>query len=197
MASQSPRRRELLAQIGVCFDLLLPDALDETESLEDILDQEPPDVYVQRVTLAKFEAASKRFSALDLPLAPILCADTTVAIGNLVLGKPHSREHAYEMIERLQNDTHHVYTAVVIALPTTKNAEQFLRLSTSEVTVLPMSSLEVQQYVESGECMGKAGAYAIQGKMAAYIQHIQGSYSGIMGLPLCETAQLLKQFQVI
>ncbi|MGL4667086.1 MAG: Maf family protein [Saezia sp.] len=197
LASQSPRRRELLAQIGVRYELLLPKEGDDTEGLEAVWEHEPPKDYVQRVTLAKLGAAFVRHAELQLPQAPILCSDTTVALGNMILGKPQSAEHACEMLGMLQNGKHHVYSAVVVAMPQTKELIPYLRLSVSEVTMLPMTAHDIEGYVASGECMGKAGAYAIQGRMAAYIGHIAGSYSGIMGLPLCETAQLLKQFRIL
>lgn len=197
LASQSPRRRELLAQIGVRYELLLPQEGEDVESLEEVWEHEPPKDYVQRVTLAKLKAAFVRHAELQLPQAPVLCSDTTVALGHVILGKPQSQEHACEMLGMLQNRRHHVYSAVALALPQTKDVIPCLRLNVSEVTMLPMSAQEIRRYVASGECMGKAGAYAIQGRMAAYIEHIAGSYSGIMGLPLCETAQLLKQFQIL
>lgn len=197
LASQSPRRRELLEQIDVRYELLLPEAGDDTESLELVLEKEPPQEYVQRVTLAKLKAALVRHGKQGLPQAPILCSDTTVALGDKILGKPENEAHACEMLALLQNGRHHVYSAVVIALPQMDEIAPCLQLSASEVTLLPMSSKEIAEYVASGECMGKAGAYAIQGRMAAYVKHIAGSYSGIMGLPLCETAQLLKYFRVM
>lgn len=201
LASQSPRRRELLDQIGVRYELLLPDRGDDAEGLEAVIGDELPEDYVGRVTLAKLWAAFARHEKRQLPLAPILCSDTTVALSGLIFGKPENEAHACEILMRLQGCTHQVYSAVAVALPGIGCARDdlvsCLRLSVSDVTLLPMSEHDVERYVASGECMGKAGAYGIQGRMAAYVQHISGSYSGIMGLPLCETAQLLRQFGVL
>ncbi|MFT3856167.1 MAG: Maf family protein [Aquabacterium sp.] len=188
LASQSPRRRQLLDQLGVRHELLLPDPDEDAESLEDERPGESPEDYVQRVTLAKWQAAvqrrAKRAGKGGWAEAPILCADTTVALGDEILGKPRDAAHAAEMLARLSGHVHRVLTAVVV------NGD--LRLSTSHVVWRHLSPDEIERYVASGEPMGKAGAYAIQGRSGAWTQHMEGSYSGIMGLPLFETAELLK-----
>lgn len=188
LASQSPRRRQLLDQLGVRHELLLPDPDEDAESLETERPGEFPEDYVQRVTLAKWEAAvarrARRAAQGGWLEAPILCADTTVALGNEILGKPGDTAHAAEMLARLSGQSHKVLTAVVV------NGQ--LRLSVSHVQWRALSPDEISRYVASGEPMGKAGAYAIQGRSGAWTQHMDGSYSGIMGLPLFETAELLK-----
>lgn len=190
LASQSPRRRQLLDQLGVSHRLLLPDAHEDAEGLEAVLPNERPEDYVQRVTLAKWEAARHRLQRRreavghDWEVGPILCADTTVAIDNDILGKPADDADAASMLSRLSGREHRVLTAVVV--------EGGLRLSTSHVRWRVLSADEIDRYVASGEPMGKAGAYAIQGRSGAWTERIDGSYSGIMGLPLFETAELLK-----
>lgn len=189
LASQSPRRRQLLDQLGVRHELLLPDAHEDAEALEAEQPGEAPEDYVQRVTLAKWQAATERLrrrAAQDARwrLAPILCADTTVAVGNQILGKPQDAVDAARMLRLLSGGTHRVLTAVVV--------EAGLRVSTSHVTWRVLDEGEIARYVASGEPMGKAGAYAIQGRSGAWTARIDGSYSGIMGLPLYETAELLK-----
>lgn len=188
LASQSPRRRQLLDQLGVRHELLLPDPDEDAESLEAERPGESPEDYVQRVTLAKWQAAvqrrERRAARGGWPDAPILCADTTVALGDEILGKPSDAAHAMQMLQRLSGRSHRVLTAVVI--------NGGLRLSTSHVQWRSLDEDEIQRYVAGGEPMGKAGAYAIQGKSGAWTQHVDGSYSGIMGLPLFETAELLK-----
>ena len=189
LASQSPRRSQLLTQLGVRHELLLPDAGEDAEGIEAVLPNEPPARYVQRVTRLKLEAALQRLQRRGLPAAPVLCADTTVALGNTIYAKPADAEDAVRMLRDLSGQTHVVYTAVAIG--TASQCEQ--ACSTSEVTFAPMSDAEIRAYVASGEPMGKAGAYAVQGLAAAHIARISGSYTGIMGLPLFETAQLLKR----
>lgn len=184
LASQSPRRRQLLDQLGVRHELLLPDEHEDAEALEAERSGESPEDYVQRVTLAKWEAARERLERRAWPPAPVLCADTTVAIGDDILAKPLDPPDAARMLARLSGRTHRVLTAVVV--------DGLLRLSTSHVTWRVVEPHEIERYVASGEPMGKAGAYAIQSQAAAWMQHIDGSYSGIMGLPLYETAELLK-----
>ena len=189
LASQSPRRSQLLTQLGIAHELLLADAAEDAESLEDPIAGESPLDYVQRVTKLKLEAAIRRLQVRGLPPAPVLCADTTVALGNTIYAKPADAEDAVRMLRDLSGQTHVVYTAVAIG--TASQCEQ--ACSTSEVTFAPMSDAEIRAYVASGEPMGKAGAYAVQGLAAAHIARISGSYTGIMGLPLFETAQLLKR----
>lgn len=199
LASQSPRRQELLKQIDVDYELLLPDEHEDVEILEAVHDGEDPVTYVQRVTLLKLKASLARHQVRQLSAAPILCSDTTVALGHKIIGKPENENHACSILMMLQNEVHQVYSAVAIALPQHKQINALknepmieMRLSTSHVHMAAMSQEEIMHYVQSGESMGKAGAYAIQGRMAAFIERVEGSYSGIMGLPLFETAQLLQ-----
>ena len=192
LASQSPRRQELLRQLDVRFELLLPaDAAqaDALEALEARIGREAPRRYVARVTRLKAEAALARLKARGLPSRPVLCADTTVARGLEIYGKPGSPEEAATMLKALAGSTHRVLTAVVVA----QGKRVFEAVSESTVEFAPMTRAQIAAYVASGEPFGKAGAYAVQGRVAAYIRNIRGSYSGIMGLPLYETAQLLEQ----
>ena len=190
LASQSPRRRQLLEQLGVRQEPLLPDADEDAESLEIVLAREVPLAYVQRVTLLKLEAALKRRLRRGLTAAPVLCADTTVALGQVLFGKPLDADDAARMLRQLSGRSHRVLTAV--ALGTARRRQ--LAVSVSRVTFTDLSRRQIDAYVASGEPMGKAGAYAVQGRAAAFISELRGSYSGIMGLPMFETAQLLNQF---
>jgi septum formation protein len=192
LASQSPRRRQLLTQIGVRFEPLLPDAGEDAEALEAVLPDEAPADYVGRVTLAKLAAARTRLLARGLPAAPILCADTTVALDARILGKPADDEEAARMLEQLAGRTHTVLSAVAVVEGPHAAFEPQLRVQVSSVRVRALSSDEIVRYVASGESQGKAGAYAIQSQAAAWVEHIEGSHSGIMGLPLFETAELLR-----
>jgi septum formation protein len=196
LASQSPRRRQLLEQLGVRYELLLADDTEDAEALEVVLPNEAPRAYVQRVTLLKLQAALARMKRRGLPLAPVLCSDTTVALGKTILGKPDDAKHAAQILGALSGQTHRVLTSV--AMGTLSKAGKPLKteqaLSVSNVRFAALTRTQIQTYVASGEPMGKAGAYAVQGRAAAYIEHISGSYSGIMGLPMFETAQLLREF---
>lgn len=192
LASQSPRRRRLLEQIGVRHELLLPAAHEDAEALEQALPDEAPDDYVLRVTLAKLEAARTRLLARGLPAAPILCADTTVALGPRIFGKPADDEDAALMLQALSGRTHRVLTAVALAEAPHAAFVAQCGLQVSNVRFRELSPEEIVRYVASGESQGKAGAYAIQSQAAAWVEHIEGSYSGIMGLPLFETAEMLK-----
>jgi septum formation protein len=189
LASQSPRRSQLLTQLGVEHTLLLADPQEDAESLEEHIAGESPLDYVQRVTWLKLEAALKRLPMRGLPPAPVLCADTTVALGDTIYAKPADAEDAVRMLRALSGQSHVVLTAVAIGMA--ERVEQ--ACSISDVTFAAMSEAEIRAYVASGEPMGKAGAYAVQGGAGAYISRINGSYTGIMGLPLYETAQLLKR----
>ncbi len=193
LASQSPRRAQLLNMLGVEFELLLADASEDAESLEVVLKNEVPRAYVQRVTGLKLDAALARMKKRELPPAPVICSDTTVALGRVIYGKPESDADAVRMLNDLQGHTHRVLTAVAIQSGKTR----VQALSVSKVTFATMSLKQIKAYVASGEPMGKAGAYAIQGRAAAYVSHISGSYSGIMGLPMHETALLLAELKVI
>jgi septum formation protein len=188
LASQSPRRRQLLEQLGVRHELLLPDAEEDAESLEAVLKNEAPATYVQRVTGLKLDAAVARMKRRKLPAAPILCSDTTVAMGRVIYGKPDDAKDATRMLRELSGGTHRVLTAVAVQV----GRRRFEALSTSRVSFDELTPAEIRRYVASGEPMGKAGAYAVQGRVAMHISQIDGSYSGIMGLPLRETALLLK-----
>ena len=192
LASQSPRRAQLLEQIGVRYQLLLPDADEAAESLEAELPGEPPRDYVQRVTRLKLGAALQRWQRRALPPAPILCADTTVALDGRILGKPVDAVDATDMLRSLSGRTHAVFTAIALALPPSGTVEQ--TLCTSQVTFDSLDEARIAAYVSTGEPFGKAGAYGVQGHAATLIAHIDGSFSGVMGLPLFETAVLLRRF---
>ena len=192
LASQSPRRQQLLGQIGVRFELLLPRPDEDAEALEALMDGELPAAYVERVTRAKLQAARARLAAAGLAAAPILCSDTTVVLGRRILGKPVDAADAAKTLRLLSGKTHRVITAVALA----GDGRESLVTSTSRVRFAPISDADIASYVASGEPFGKAGAYAIQSSAAAWIAHIDGSYSGIMGLPLHETAMLLKAAHV-
>jgi septum formation protein len=190
LASQSPRRSQLLAQIGVAHELLLPGAEEDAEALEIVQPGELPETYCARVTAAKLDAALERLASRGLAAAPILCADTTVAVDDLILGKPEDDADARRILTLLSGRSHRVITAVAVADASLRAAA----LSVSQVEFAPLSAGQIDRYIASREPFGKAGAYAIQSQAAAWIVKIAGSYSGIMGLPLFETAQLLDKF---
>jgi septum formation protein len=192
LASQSPRRRQLLAQLGVRHELLLPDASEDAEALEAEIAGELALDYVERVTRAKVQAARQRWRRRGLAEAPILCSDTTVALGRRILGKPADADEAHRTLRLLSGRTHRVITAVAVAF----GRRSALAVNVSRVQFAAIGDDDIARYVASGEPFGKAGAYAIQSAAAAWIGHIEGSYSGIMGLPLYETAQLLRQARV-
>jgi len=202
LASQSPRRQELLTQMGVKFELLLADPSEDAESLEIQLSDEQALVYVKRVTLAKLAAAKQRLHARGLDSAPILCADTTVAltlddgksIKEIILGKPTDHQDAKRILQLLSGKTHQVHTAVAVLASLHVNDDQpKLLVSSSQVTFKSLTDEEINAYILTNEPMGKAGAYGIQGIGGCLISNISGSYSGIMGLPLFETSQLLNE----
>lgn len=188
LASRSPRRQELLRQIGVPFRLLVSGDVQEDERLERIETGESPTRYVARVALAKAQAGRARLEQSGETDAPVLASDTTVAIGGRIYGKPHDEADAHRILGELSGRTHRVLSAVVVA--TRREARSAIQVSRVRFTRL--SALEIERYVASGEAFGKAGAYAIQGLAACFIRRIEGSYSGIMGLPLYETARLLR-----
>ncbi len=188
LASQSPRRRQLLDQIGVRHELLLADADEDVEALERVRAGELPEAYVERVTRAKLRAASRRMRSRSLAPAPILCADTTVALGAGIFGKPLDGADAARMLGLLSGRSHRVISAVAVAA----RGRTRLAVSISRVRFAPLTPERIDRYVASGEPFGKAGAYAIQSVAAAWIERIDGSYTGIMGLPLHETAALLE-----
>jgi septum formation protein len=199
LASQSPRRQELLTQMGVKFELLLADPSEDAESLEIQLPDEPALVYVKRVTLAKLAAAKQRLHARGLDLAPILCADTTVALmledgKEIILGKPADQQDAKRILQTLSGKTHQVHTAVaVLGKPHMNDVQPRLLISSSQVTFKSLTDEEINAYILTNEPMGKAGAYGIQGIGGCLISSILGSFSGIMGLPLFETSQLMHE----
>jgi septum formation protein len=189
LASQSPRRAQLLDQLGVRHEPLLAGPDEDAEALEAARPGESPSAYVRRVTALKLDAAVERHRRRGLSPAPILCADTTVALGRDILGKPDDAADACRMLERLSGTTHRVLTAVALQ----HGLDRHAALQVSRVRFAPLSHAEIDAYAASGEPMGKAGAYAIQGRAGAFVEHIAGSHSGIMGLPLHETARLLRQ----
>lgn len=190
LASASPRRHQLLEQIGIIHEVLdIPSPPGEDEPIHS---GESPLEYVQRTALDKAKRARIWINEQDPSQydrdRPTLTADTTVALANLVLGKPADRDDAVRILSMLANRDHVVYTAIVL----THRDRQWTDLSTSIVTFGEMTSQDINQYIDTGEPYGKAGAYGIQGFAAKYIKNINGSYTGIMGLPLYETSQLLK-----
>jgi len=193
LASRSPRRRELLAQIGVRFHLLLFRARpgQDVEVDETPLAGEAAAVYVERVARIKADAGWRRMLQRNLPRAPVLSADTTVSVDGRILGKPAGREDAAAMLGSLSGREHEVLTAVAL------KHDDWLEsaVSRSEVLFKKLSAAEIADYVESGEADDKAGAYAIQGRAARFIVELRGSYSGVMGLPLYETSQLLEKMR--
>ena len=189
LASQSPRRRQLLEQIGMRCEMLLATDDEDVESLEATIAGELPVAYVERVTRAKLKAAIARRASRGLDAAPILCADTTVALGRTILGKPADAADALRTLSLLAGRTHRVITAVAVA--SASGTRTRLATSVSHVRFAPLSRARIDRYIAGGEPFGKAGAYAIQGAASAWTERIGGSYTGIMGLPLHETAALL------
>ncbi|HJV72619.1 MAG TPA: Maf family protein [Noviherbaspirillum sp.] len=191
LASKSPRRRELLRQIGVEFELLL--LRDQSprgpEVSEEVLPGEKPEDYVVRVTHEKVEHAARIMLLRRLPMRPLLAADTTVAIDGRILGKPADTAEAMEMLRLLSGRTHQVLTSV--ALDYDENITQITQIS--DVTLSKLSEDTMRAYCATPEPYDKAGGYGIQGMAAVFVERIAGSYTGIMGLPLHETAKLIKQ----
>jgi septum formation protein len=195
LASRSPRRRELLHQIGVPFDTLLfraPPREDE-DVCEDVLPGEAVEAYVVRVARAKAQGGVERVAARRLQRQPVLSADTTLELDGTIIGKPESPAHAEDILSRLSGRDHQVLTAVALAHQ--DRVEH--RLNQSVVHFRALSHTEIKRYVAGGEPMDKAGAYGIQGFAATFIADIKGSYTGIMGLPLFETAELLRHFKLL
>jgi septum formation protein len=189
LASQSPRREELLTQIGVGFKVFVRKAEGAVDAVdESVLPDELPVDYVQRVARVKAEAGCRGIQAQGLPALPLLAADTTVVADRSILGKPGSDAEAARMLKSLSGRTHRVFTAVALVW----QDSVALALSESSVTMRELADDEIARYVETREPMGKAGAYAVQGLAAVFISRIEGSYSGVMGLPLYETANLLR-----
>jgi septum formation protein len=195
LASRSPRRRELLTQVGVRFEPLLfrDGARRDADTDESVLAGETPDAYVMRVTQLKARAAWERVvMRRGLRRMPVLAADTTVALGGEVFGKPVDREDAVRMLSALSGTQHRVLTAVAVSM----DERLEIAVSVSLVTFAPVSEERIRTYADSGEPFDKAGAYAIQGRAGAFVERIEGSYSGVMGLPLFETTALLRQFGI-
>ena len=201
LASQSPRRAELLAQLGVSHRLLLAGVDEDAEELEAIHGLEAPASYVQRVTKLKLNAAVARAKQRDLwtkqDARPILCADTTVVMGRTIYGKPDDANAATQMLQALSGKTHRVLTSVGMAWRVGTQVKTSFALSESRVTFALLSKANIAAYIATREPFGKAGSYGVQGKAAAFISNITGSYSGIMGLPLHETSLLLKQAKIL
>ncbi|MEN3294989.1 MAG: nucleoside triphosphate pyrophosphatase [Burkholderiales bacterium] len=191
LASKSPRRRELLRQIGVEFELLL--LRDQSprgpEVSEEVHPGEKAEDYVARVTREKAEYASNTMSWRRLPVRPVLAADTTVVIDGRILGKPADAAEATEMLKALSGRTHRVLTSVAVHY----DEDTWQTTQVSEVTFGELTDEMIRAYCATPEPYDKAGGYAIQGQAAVFIKNISGSYSGIMGLPLYETADLLRQ----
>ena len=192
LASQSPRRSQLLDQLGVRHTLLLPnaegDTAEDAEAIELQRPGEAPKAYVERVPGLKLDAAVQRHARRGLPTAPILCSDTTVALGRRIYGKPEDAQDAARMLGELAGHSHRVLTAVALQV----GAKRLAALAVSTVQFAALTPEQIAAYVATGEPLGKAGAYAVQGRAGAFIPVLRGSYSGIMGLPLFETAQLLR-----
>ena len=189
LASQSPRRQELLRQLGVEFDpLLLREAAGRPRDVEEVArDGEPALHYVERIARTKAVVGGNAMLRRGLSPRPVLAADTEVVLDGEIFGKPRDAHDATRMLARLAGRTHQVSTAVALFWEDEEAAE----VVTSTVTFRPLAREEIERYVAIGESADKAGAYAIQGRAAAFIARIEGSYSGVMGLPLCETAALL------
>ncbi len=185
LASQSPRRAELLQQIDIGFKQISVDT-DET-----VLANEAPEAYVKRVAIAKAQAGLVVVEEQGLQPLPVLGADTAVIIAGQIMGKPRDRNHALAMLTQLSGKTHQVLSAVCLCY----QQHQEVALSTTEVSFREIEPAELEQYWLSGEPLGKAGAYAIQGLAAVFVEKIHGSYSAVVGLPLLETQQLLQKIE--
>ncbi len=189
LASQSPRRMELLRQIGVTPILLpLRHALPRADVDETPLPDESAEAYVTRLALMKARAGLKAMLGRRLTPRPILAADTTVTLDGVLLGKPSDETEAYAMLRAYSGRTHRVLTGIGLAWGDRVET----RVSVSEVRFRQLEDTEIRAYLATGEAWGKAGAYGIQGHAAIFIEHIAGSYSGVMGLPLYETAKMLR-----
>ena len=194
LASRSPRRRELLKQIGVPFELmLLREDLRRGVDIDEMpLADESPGVYVLRIARTKVEMAVRQIAYRALPQKPVLAADTTVVFDGQIVGKPDDAEHAARILRALSGREHQVLTAVAVALR--EHVET--QISVSSVCLRELSEADIRRYCATGEPLDKAGAYAIQGRAGAFVTRISGSYSGIMGLPLMETTELLQKFNI-
>lgn len=192
LASNSPRRRELLHQIHVRFDTLLfrGSGRHDEDICEDVLPGEDVFAYAPRVARAKADAGIRRIDWRGLVAQPVLSADTALELDGEIIGKPTSPAHAATILRELSGRTHQVLTAVTLA-----DGKQVLeRLSVSQVRFRRLDEDDIRRYVATGEPLDKAGAYGLQGRAAVFVEEIRGSYSGIIGLPLYETASLLREF---
>lgn len=192
LASRSPRRRELLTQMGIAFDTIVfrdgtraDNQTDETPHPD-----EDPVAYVERIACAKAEHGLKIVHERKLPFRPVLSADTTLEFDGEIIGKPVDMADAVSILRRLSGHTHRVLTGVAV---THMDRTEYV-LSSSEVTFRELDIEEIRHYVMSGEPMDKAGAYGIQGRAGMFVEHLAGSFTGVMGLPVCETGELLKRF---
>jgi len=194
LASRSPRRRELLKQIGVPFELmLLREDLRRGVDIDEMpLADESPGVYVLRIARTKVEMAVRQIAYRALPQKPVLAADTTVVFDGQIVGKPDDAEHAARILRALSGREHQVLTAVAVAL----REQVETQISVSSVCLRELTEADIRRYCATGEPLDKAGAYAIQGRAGAFVTRISGSYSGIMGLPLMETTELLQKFNI-
>ena len=186
LASRSPRRGELLRQIGIGFDPLIAAVeVDETP-----LPGEHPVAYVERVARLKARQGERTLAKRQLPLRPVLAADTTLELDGAIIGKPADAADATAILQRLSGRTHRVLTGVAVSF----NQRTEYALSVSEVSFRILDAEEIRNYVRTGEPLDKAGAYGIQGRAGLFVEHLAGSYTGVMGLPVCETGELLKRF---
>lgn len=183
LASNSPRRQELLRQIGVAFEVVPSDVEEAREP------GEAPEHYVVRVALDKARVVAQRLATAGRPLRPVLGADTEVVLGDEILGKPKDAAHGRAMLRRLSGCTHEVITGVALVF----GDAEYSALSCSRVKFMPLSDEDIQRYWATGEAADKAGGYAIQGRAAEFIERIEGSYSGVVGLPLFELSSLLRR----
>jgi septum formation protein len=189
LASKSLRRRELLKQLGIAFEELhLREAPGRTRDIvEEAKDGEPAAHYVERIARTKAAVGWKRMEQRGLAVRPVLGADTEVMLDGEIFGKPRDASHAAEMLARLSGRRHDVLTGVAMK----RGDEVMFALSASQVTFSKLARKDIERYVATGEPLDKAGAYAVQGRAAAFVSRLDGSYSGVMGLPLYETAELL------
>jgi septum formation protein len=185
LASASPRRQELLRQLGIEFDVM------PSNILEVRVAGESPARYVTRVAGDKARWVAQLVKERGLPAHPVLGADTEVVLEGEILGKPENAEHGMDMLRRLAGRTHEVLSAVCVW----NREKEYLALNTSRVTIRPLTPAEIEQYWKTGEPLDKAGAYAIQGRAAAFIEKLEGSYSGVMGLPLHELDTILRKIE--
>ena len=185
LASQSPRRRDLLSQLGLDFGLL------DVDVPEQRLPGEPPETYVSRV--AREKAGAGLLAVVANPSAVVLGADTEVVLDDVVYGKPADADDAARMLAQLSGRTHRVISTVWLV----SAGRELQATSISEVTFEPLTPERIAAYIDTGDCFGKAGAYAIQGRAGAFVSHLSGSFTGVMGLPLHETARLLRGFGLI